>query len=373
MTAIQHILRDPLSVYQKDNIVCNSHLSDDNHSSDDNLLTNDNKDNIVCSSSEHIACLSHLSDDNTSDESDTEVVEVEDSRVTSPVMTSSLSIVIPPSSLVPSSPNTTDFSIDRILKADFGSKLADDKTEDRADDGLDYSPKCYTGHFYNGYTRTLSPNMSPRTVSPTTSPSNISPSSSASPHSPSRAYSLQDSRLSSLSHQTFYRSPLSSAPLSSASLSSAFYLQKTQTPFYQQILSPFYNAYSRSYGVEKTTESKSVSRVKNNLQQTRTPEKKPSLQDQKLPPPTQTHTRTSPVTPTTSPESSAKSSPPSSDKEVPWPAWVYCTRYSDRPSSGKYNIQTHLMLLLLSDKRRLSDGKRSNNHFVEDSRPRRTT
>lgn len=24
------------------------------------------------------------------------------------------------------------------------------------------------------------------------------------------------------------------------------------------------------------------------------------------------------------------------DKETLWPAWVYCTRYSDRPSSGKY-------------------------------------
>lgn len=25
-------------------------------------------------------------------------------------------------------------------------------------------------------------------------------------------------------------------------------------------------------------------------------------------------------------------------KEIVWPAWVYCTRYSDRPSSGEYAI-----------------------------------
>lgn len=33
----------------------------------------------------------------------------------------------------------------------------------------------------------------------------------------------------------------------------------------------------------------------------------------------------------------AGSSPPSKDNSQPmlWPAWVYCTRYSDRPSSGK--------------------------------------
>jgi len=29
-------------------------------------------------------------------------------------------------------------------------------------------------------------------------------------------------------------------------------------------------------------------------------------------------------------------------KEPLWPAWVYCTRYSDRPSSGKFIFSTHL-------------------------------
>ena len=28
----------------------------------------------------------------------------------------------------------------------------------------------------------------------------------------------------------------------------------------------------------------------------------------------------------------------SNSKEPLWPAWVYCTRYSDRPSSGKINF-----------------------------------
>uniref|UniRef100_A0A8C1GF95 Homeobox protein engrailed-like n=1 Tax=Cyprinus carpio TaxID=7962 RepID=A0A8C1GF95_CYPCA len=36
-----------------------------------------------------------------------------------------------------------------------------------------------------------------------------------------------------------------------------------------------------------------------------------------------------------SPASSSETSSPSKDKQpVLWPAWVYCTRYSDRPSSG---------------------------------------
>lgn len=32
------------------------------------------------------------------------------------------------------------------------------------------------------------------------------------------------------------------------------------------------------------------------------------------------------------------------DKETLWPAWVYCTRYSDRPSSGKRFI--YLLLVV---------------------------
>lgn len=32
--------------------------------------------------------------------------------------------------------------------------------------------------------------------------------------------------------------------------------------------------------------------------------------------------------------SQASSNPPQSSKPMLWPAWVYCTRYSDRPSSG---------------------------------------
>ncbi|OAD62789.1 Homeobox protein invected [Eufriesea mexicana] len=42
---------------------------------------------------------------------------------------------------------------------------------------------------------------------------------------------------------------------------------------------------------------------------------------------------------TTGSPSSNATGPPVSDpgKQLPWPAWVYCTRYSDRPSSGEFS------------------------------------
>ncbi|XP_076244995.1 uncharacterized protein LOC143185688 [Calliopsis andreniformis] len=48
-------------------------------------------------------------------------------------------------------------------------------------------------------------------------------------------------------------------------------------------------------------------------------------------------TNTSPVSVTTGNPASNAPGPPVSDpgKQLPWPAWVYCTRYSDRPSSGR--------------------------------------
>lgn len=42
-----------------------------------------------------------------------------------------------------------------------------------------------------------------------------------------------------------------------------------------------------------------------------------------------------------SPSQSPTHSPTNGGKDevaLKWPAWVYCTRYSDRPSSGKYKI-----------------------------------
>ena len=46
-----------------------------------------------------------------------------------------------------------------------------------------------------------------------------------------------------------------------------------------------------------------------------------------------------PVAAAASPASAA-ASPASSgaNKEMLWPAWVYCTRYSDRPSSGEFHL-----------------------------------
>ena len=50
-------------------------------------------------------------------------------------------------------------------------------------------------------------------------------------------------------------------------------------------------------------------------------------------------TNTSPVSVTTGNPASNAPGPPASDagKQLPWPAWVYCTRYSDRPSSGEFS------------------------------------
>lgn len=39
----------------------------------------------------------------------------------------------------------------------------------------------------------------------------------------------------------------------------------------------------------------------------------------------------------------ASSSPAS--KPMLWPAWVYCTRYSDRPSSGRWKLLRHLAFI----------------------------
>lgn len=38
---------------------------------------------------------------------------------------------------------------------------------------------------------------------------------------------------------------------------------------------------------------------------------------------------------TKNPKTESRGSSPTSDNGIMWPAWVYCTRYSDRPSSGK--------------------------------------
>ncbi|NP_571120.2 homeobox protein engrailed-1a [Danio rerio] len=56
-------------------------------------------------------------------------------------------------------------------------------------------------------------------------------------------------------------------------------------------------------------------------------------------------------------QGSSKSSSPSKDsqKQILWPAWVYCTRYSDRPSSGPRT-------------RKLK--KKNNNTESDDKRPR---
>lgn len=45
----------------------------------------------------------------------------------------------------------------------------------------------------------------------------------------------------------------------------------------------------------------------------------------------------------------ASSSPAS--KPMLWPAWVYCTRYSDRPSSGWWGLFSHLSLIEKKEKR----------------------
>lgn len=39
------------------------------------------------------------------------------------------------------------------------------------------------------------------------------------------------------------------------------------------------------------------------------------------------------ISPPTSPDNNSVASTPNKTPEL-WPAWVYCTRYSDRPSSG---------------------------------------
>ncbi|XP_076629891.1 uncharacterized protein LOC143346042 [Colletes latitarsis] len=55
---------------------------------------------------------------------------------------------------------------------------------------------------------------------------------------------------------------------------------------------------------------------------------------------TNSTTNTSPVSVTTGNPTSNASGPPASDSAEPftWPAWVYCTRYSDRPSSGEFRL-----------------------------------
>ncbi|XP_076220854.1 uncharacterized protein LOC143174239 [Nomia melanderi] len=52
---------------------------------------------------------------------------------------------------------------------------------------------------------------------------------------------------------------------------------------------------------------------------------------------TSSTTNTSPGSVTTNPASNTPA-PPATEpgKQLPWPAWVYCTRYSDRPSSGEF-------------------------------------
>lgn len=42
--------------------------------------------------------------------------------------------------------------------------------------------------------------------------------------------------------------------------------------------------------------------------------------------------------------STAGSQTSSANGQSPWPAWVYCTRYSDRPSSGKYTYNFQITL-----------------------------
>lgn len=60
--------------------------------------------------------------------------------------------------------------------------------------------------------------------------------------------------------------------------------------------------------------------------------------------------------PASSPTSSPGSSPNSNDQDLKqeagklWPAWVYCTRYSDRPSAGKITVHITYLFEYISKK-----------------------
>jgi hypothetical protein len=46
-----------------------------------------------------------------------------------------------------------------------------------------------------------------------------------------------------------------------------------------------------------------------------------------------------------------------------WPAWVFCTRYSDRPSSGKISYSIVFILMVLKEKLNLTKIRQTKRYF----------
>ena len=183
----------------------------------------------------------------------------------------------------------TNFSIDRILRSDFGPK------------------PC--GRYDNGV----------RSFPPTSLSS--SPFSSSSLFSPVGV----SSRLSSKVLSAFSSAPTSAfAPKQSPSP-----LVKDRHCSPRRLTSPSSSPESSSSSFSSLSASSSRHLVSSSLQSKKETPSPPSVGVTSAGKP--------------SDRKDSDSSPVSSaGQQLPWPAWVYCTRYSDRPSSGEFVLSSWL-------------------------------